>query len=141
MRIRNKLILVKRLHHVSVKYILYFTSDRSGHQFEPSRIVRVKMELMELPEKNDAKTEIHDTLRSVNFFVGIIGIPLINLPETPRDRFKMYLNLIFSVLFNFGIASGQYVCIAHNVAKANSVVDFVGSNLHIAGYGLMSKLI
>lgn len=93
---------------------------------------------MEVPEET-AKTEIHRTFRLVNIFVSINGIPLINIPENVRGRFKMYISVCLAVSFTFLNMLAQYAYVAKEVANAKTIIDFVGSNFHLAGYSMTSK--
>lgn len=91
-------------------------------------------------EQMSAKKEIHETLRLCNFCFMPMGVSLIDEPSKHiLGRLKTYLPLFISFIFLDYMILGQYSYVIHQMKTcSNAIEGLIGSNLHVAGYGLMS---
>lgn len=91
-------------------------------------------------DKHEARKEIYETFRICNLCISSIGISMTNdISQHFCGRLRTYFALFMTSMFVVLIVLGQYSHIIGQMMTLDVIEGLIGSNLHIAGYGLMSE--
>lgn len=97
---------------------------------------------MSSEHKNVAQQEINETLGLCNFCIRTIGLSFIDeSPKTLYEQLSRTLTFIIASLLLILLLMGEMAHVLVQIMNATSIEEFVGSHLHIVGYGTLSEYI
>lgn len=93
-------------------------------------------------EKDVARKEIQETLNLCNFCIRILGLSFIDdVPKTLYHGVMTNVTLVMTSTMLVLMLAGEIAYVVGQMIHSASVEEFVGSYLHIVGYGTMSEYI
>lgn len=92
-------------------------------------------------ERKMAEREIRQTLSISNIFMRMNGLSFIDEPPRGlREKLKVHSSFVISSSLLFLTIIGQVSFTASLIVSTVSVEDLIRGYVHVAGYGILSKL-